>query len=109
MPQTLTFVVEDNTAQSHFHNNTKGPITATHQITGGAFFVCDTAGGSFTITLPDATVWKDRHITLKQISATNTLTIDTLGETIDGAASKTLSAQYAILTVHSDGINWHIK
>jgi hypothetical protein len=37
----------------------------------------------------------------------NAVTIGTTGaQTIDGAATKTLTAQYQLLTVLSDGANW---
>jgi len=111
MPQTVTFLVTDNAAQSHFHNDVKLNITTTHVITGGSFFLCDAApSGSFNITLPDAALWLHRMITIKKTTAANTVTVDTTSsQTIDGATTNVLTTQYDGITVVSDGVNWHIE
>lgn len=109
MPQTLTYAVLDVEAQSHFHTVVKF-ISGTHTIQGGTLFVCDSSGGSFTITLPPAGSWVGRVITVKQISATGTVTVDGDGsETIDGSADFPLATQYDSVTVISDGSNWFIE
>lgn len=96
----------DVEAQSHFHTYVKF-VSTTHTISGGTFFVCDSSGGAFDITLPDAGTYLGRIITIKQISATNTVTVDTTGgQTIDGAASFPLATQYDTVTVISDGSDW---
>lgn len=65
--------------------------------------------GTTTISLPAPSTEIDRSdYTIKRTGA-NTVTIDTADSaTIDGAESKTLDAQYSLITVVSDGTNWHI-
>lgn len=68
----------------------------------------NTTGGAFTITLPTAGGRIGKTFTIKRISATaNNLTVGTTGgETIDGAATFVLTAQWKYVTVQSDGGNW---
>jgi len=108
MPQTVTFTVLDPNDISHFL--TAGiDINATHQIQGGAIFWCDTTSGSFTITLPDAQIYKNRQIIINKITAANTLTVDTLlSQTINEASTQTLTVQFDSISVVSDGNNWGI-
>ena len=65
--------------------------------------------GTITVTLPDAPTYDGRvvHVKKTDTSAT-TLTIDTVGETIDGDAFKTVTSQYTSLMFVSDGTNWNI-
>jgi hypothetical protein len=73
------------------------------------FVLCDTSGGAFTVTLPAASGNGDAQISIKLVTAGNTLTIDgNASETIDGATTVTLNAQYEALTMICDGSNWHI-
>lgn len=72
------------------------------------FLECDSTNGNFTVTLPAATRVHDMEITLKKVVAANTVTVNTLGGTIDGAATTTLVAQWASKTLYSDGDNWYI-
>ncbi len=106
MPQVLTYETVDIESQSHFHNEVK-TVAATHTITGGALFPCDTTAGGFTITLPSAEAYAGRVITIKKMVAANTLTVAAGGgDTIDGSASLPFTTQYDYLTVQSDGLNW---
>jgi hypothetical protein len=68
----------------------------------------DTTGAAFTITLPKAALHKGRLVFVKRINAgANNLTVDGDGaETIDGAASVTLTAQWEVKRLTSDGTNW---
>jgi hypothetical protein len=70
----------------------------------------DTTGGNIIITLPSAVGISSKIYTVKRITAgANTLTIDGAGaETIDGAANQAIAAQWASLTVQSDGTAWFI-
>ncbi len=64
-----------------------------------------------TVTLPTASGITGRIYVIKKISSSTSrdVTIATAGsETIDGAASKTLTTQYTQVTVQSDGSNWFI-
>jgi hypothetical protein len=61
-----------------------------------------------TITLPDASGASGRIYVIKNIN-TGTITISKAGQTIDGAASQTLTTQYASITLQSNGgTTWYI-
>lgn len=66
--------------------------------------------GTGTVTLPDATLYPNRICEVKKVSATGIIVnIVTLGgQTIDGAASKTLTVQNSWGRFQSDGSNWHV-
>lgn len=70
-----------------------------------------TAGGAFTATLPLASLaGKGKEIVFKKIDASaNDMTVARSGaDTIDGATSRVLGAQYDYLRLVSDGVNrWH--
>ena len=69
----------------------------------------DASSLAFTATLPTAVGIPGKRYTIKRISASNNVTLAGDGsETIDGAATKALTTQYAFLTVQSDGTEWHI-
>ena len=70
----------------------------------------DATSGAFSVFLPTAASMPDTPITVKKVDASgNAVTIDGNGsETIDGATTKTLAAQYDSMTVVSDGTTWHI-
>lgn len=71
--------------------------------------LCNASGGAFTVTLPAAAAAAGRIYTIKKIdSSANAVTVDGAGaETIDGAATRNLAAQYDALLIQSDGSNWH--
>lgn len=64
----------------------------------------------FTLTLPTATVNSGRVYTIKKIDATtNPISImTTSSQTIDGSYNMNLTAQFATLSVQSDGSNWWV-
>lgn len=65
--------------------------------------------GTTTITLPAPSTEIDRSDYTIKRTGTDTVTIATADSaTIDGSSSITLDAQYASITVVSDGTNWHI-
>lgn len=65
------------------------------------------AAGAVTITLPTAAGIAGTVYVIKNSDAVQTVTIDGFGtETIDGAATVALSAQYQFRTIMSDGTNW---
>lgn len=71
--------------------------------------LADGTGGAFTVTLPTAVGRKGQQsLTVKRTSAAGNITIASAGGTIDGATTVTLTAQYALREVISDGANWHI-
>jgi len=77
----------------------------------GAIINSDPTGGTLTHTLPSAvTVGDDWSVTVKHVGTANSVIIETVStQTIDGAASFTLSYQYEAVTLVSDGANWTIK
>lgn len=68
-------------------------------------------GGSFALTLPDATALPGNIIRIKANNTLgNSLTVNTtLGQTIDGSSSVVLSQAYDYLVVMSDGSDWWIE
>jgi YVTN family beta-propeller protein len=70
----------------------------------------DTSAGSVTITLPTAVYSGDCPVTIKKMSAANTMNIATTSsQTIDGSASTIpVTVQYEAVTVMSDGTNWTV-
>lgn len=70
----------------------------------------DASGANRTITLPAAATCSGRIYNIKKIdSSANSVTIDGNGaETIDGAATKSTTTQYAGWQIQSDSSNWII-
>ena len=73
---------------------------------GDRVILADNAAG-FTITLPSAQRNYARF-TFKKMQAAGTITIAAGGgQTIDGAATATITAQYGVLRLVSDNSNWY--
>lgn len=72
--------------------------------------LCDTSGGGFTVTLPDATASLGGVVTVKKMSSdSNTLTISRLGaDTVEGATTAAFTVQYTSLSLIAFGTNWDI-
>lgn len=68
----------------------------------------DATGGAVTVTLPP--VSSGRVIVVKKLDASvNNVIVDGNGaETIDGAANKALTTQYASIMVMSGATEWHV-
>jgi hypothetical protein len=77
---------------------------------GRKYWFADTTSGNVTITLPDAAeVTPDTPFVVKRVSAgANSLTVQTGGGNIDGAATKSMATQYDTFTFVSDGTNYWI-
>lgn len=68
-----------------------------------------TGTSTYTITLPTAVGIAGREYTFVKSGASGTITIDGNGsETINGTTTKTLTTQYDVLTIISNGSNWLI-
>jgi len=83
-----------------------GTATLTTAETSSIIF----AAGSlpYTINLPLASTVKGRSFMFKTL-VTGTLTIDANGaETIDGALTQTITAQYGVLRLYCDGTTWYV-
>lgn len=72
--------------------------------------LCDATSASITVNLPSAGGIAGKRYAVKKTDASaNTVTLDGAGaETIDGAATKVLSSQYASVEIVSNGSNWMI-
>jgi hypothetical protein len=75
--------------------------------TNGDYTIEVTATGQ-TITLPTAVGITQRPYTIKLTASGSCTVATTGGQTIDGAGSYSLSAQYKYVTVQSNGANWLI-
>lgn len=76
----------------------------------GTTYICDATAGNITANLPAAATVSGQVFSFvkKDVSA-NTITIDgNAAETINGAATKVLTAQYDKALIQSDGSNWFI-
>lgn len=70
----------------------------------------DATGGARTITLPAVATHAGQEYVIKKIDATaNAVTIDGDGsDTIDGAATLVLAAQWDGATIQNDGSAWYV-
>lgn len=71
--------------------------------------LCSASGGAWTLTLPAAAASKGKvYRIIKTDSSANAVTVDGNGaETIDGATTTALNAQYNSLTITCDGSAWY--
>ena len=76
----------------------------------GKLIDCDASGSDFTITLPAAATAGDGFpVAIENTGSSGTVTIDgNASETIDGATTVALGAQYDSILLRCDGSNWHI-
>lgn len=71
--------------------------------------LCDATSGALTVTLPSAAGIAGRQYTIKRLNGgANAVTVAASGETIDGAATRSLLLQYESVAVVSDGANWWV-
>jgi hypothetical protein len=92
-----------------YANPEVNPRTAAYTITDQDDVILGNAsGGAFNVTLPSAIGRQGRIFTVKKTdSSGNAVTISTTGgQTIDGAASVSLGAQFSSRMLMSDGANW---
>lgn len=84
-------------------------VTKTGTYTAGTSdYVIDCTSGTFTVNLFTATGNTGRILIIKN-SGTGTITVDPSGaQTVDGASTYSLSAQYATVQIVCDGTNWKI-
>lgn len=78
--------------------------------TDGTLF-CDVTAGSITVRLPSAINRGGRVYIVKHVGGSlgggTTLTVaTTLGQTIDGVATASITAANGVLRLQSDGANW---
>jgi hypothetical protein len=72
--------------------------------------LCDATAAAFAVTLPAASTSTGRIIRFKKLNsnANNITLTPSDAATIDGAATKVISTQYAVVTIQSNGTNWYI-
>jgi hypothetical protein len=76
-------------------------VTAFDQV-----IVADASSAAFQVTLPTA-VGRTKPVVIKRVNAGNNVTVAASGgQTIDGAATQTLSTQWASLRLVPSGSNW---
>jgi len=84
--------------------------TANYTTSDDTIVAVDTSGGAVTITLATADTVAGRVVIIKDEggqAGTNAITIATEGsETIDGSASTSISTNYGVVRLYSDGTNW---
>ena len=70
--------------------------------------LADATSGNVTISLPTSVGNGGKNFKVKKVDASaNTVTVDpNSSQTIDGAATKVLSSQYAFINIVSDSNNW---
>ena len=86
-------------------------VTATGNVVSGDYLIiADATGGAITMALPPAALVPGRIYAFKRVnSGANAVVIDpNASETIDGAATYTLSAQWNSVTIMSNGTAWFI-
>lgn len=113
-----TATVDLAASPDHRSLRVRGGVQMVTEVITGAYslnrqqyvVLCDASGGAFTVLLPPASESEDVVYFIKKIdSSGNAVTVDGDDtETIDGATTKSLSAQYATLQVICDGSNWHV-
>ena len=97
-----------------FNKSVAFPITTLSANTtlGGTHYTArvDATAAARTITLPAASACTGRVYNIKKIdSSVNTVTIDAnASETIDGALTIVISAQYQNIQIQSNGVGWDI-
>jgi hypothetical protein len=115
--ETQIYILDASKWYRLIPNKTKGVLGTSIAISTDVTFTAQQAGvklvdASFAnraLTLPDCALAKDRIFTLKKIdNSTNTVTINTTSsQQIDGALSYVLYDRYALISMISDGSNWH--
>ena len=79
-------------------------------VSGDYFLICDATAGAITLTLPPAALVPGRIYANKRInSGANQVIVDGYAsETIDGAATHTLTPQWNSLLIMTNGVAWFI-
>lgn len=82
--------------------------TGDHTITSDDYTImADASSSAVTLTLPSSPE-AGRIYHIKCIDNTNTVTLDSNGNNIDGDSSNIILIEYETITVQSDGSDWYI-
>ena len=88
-------------------------VTTTYTVlTDDSYLVlCDATAGAFTVTLPAAASSTNVRVTIKKTDVSaNAVTVDgNAAETIDGAATFSLPAQWDAVTISCNGTAWFVE
>ena len=82
---------------------------ASSQVVASNLVLADASAGAVTMTLLPAKNWIDQTIHIKKMDPGVNLVLiaGQAGETIDGAATVTISTQYSVVSLISDGGKWY--
>lgn len=87
-------------------------VTTTYTVPSLMFYVrADATGGAFTVTLPPSLGAQGRWVLVKKVDASgNAVTLAAMGsDTIEGSATKSLSARWDKYLLISNGVDaWEI-
>jgi hypothetical protein len=106
-----TLLQELETAVEAVSNMTATAQSTNYNAVDRDFILMTTGASDKTVTLPAVASSTDAVIEIKKVDsgAGNVIIDGNLSETIDGATTQTISAQYTSITVHCDGTEWWIK
>lgn len=102
-PSTL-YIITDEDIYAPFIKSLR-TVTSNSQVNNNDYTIL--CNGTLSLTLPAATANGGYVYNIKNIG-TGDVTVNTYGGNIDGSESYIISAQYASITVQSDGLNWYI-
>lgn len=92
--------------------NRTNTISSNYTTSGEDTVFADVSGGSLTVTLSSNDTVAGKQIKVKDSAGnagTNTITINTEGsENIDGSSSSSISSNYGVVHLESDGSNWYV-
>lgn len=91
--------------------NTRTVTTTATQFHNDDIILCNATGGAFSVNLQPAGTYINKRLTLVKIdSSANAVDVDpNSSETINGAATYSLTAQYKRVVIVSDGTKWIIE
>lgn len=104
----LTDAIHGLDSQSSFGVKITANKVAVYNAANETVIPCDATAAAFVVNLPTAVGIAGRVYIIKKVDATaNAVTVTPNGaETIDGAATVVLAAQWAVTRVISDNANW---
>jgi len=103
------FLASSHTATGFLSSISVKTANYTMGLYPGETVLANASGGSFTVTLPDATLTTNFYTIKKTDSTGNSVTVSTTSsQTIDGGSSAVISVQYVSVTVVSNGANWFV-
>lgn len=101
--QTKTFILN--------HQKSVRTVSTNYTALASDYMIgVDTTAGNVTVTLPTAASAVGQAYVVKKVAGANNAVIDGNGaETIDGAATQTITTLWASMTVRSTGTTWWVE